>query len=136
MNSIVKKWLEYAKADLEAAEVLIKHPKSGYSYQSAVLHCHQAIEKIIKTVIVLNEDEVYRIHDLVRLAELSELKLADEFQNYIRELNVHYQPSRYPDISYEGKTGKFYYSKENSQYHFNMTKKLFLWLEKKITSKK
>ena len=51
MKSIVKKWLEYARADLEAAEVLVSHPKSHYSHQLAVLHCHQAIEKIIKTFI-------------------------------------------------------------------------------------
>ena len=48
MEEIVKKWLEYAKTDLEAAEVLVKAGKSPYSYQAAVLHCHQAIEKNFK----------------------------------------------------------------------------------------
>jgi len=42
------------KADLEAAEVLVRAGKTSYSYQLAVLHCHQAIEKILKTIIVDN----------------------------------------------------------------------------------
>ncbi len=46
MKIIVEKWLNFAKADLEAAEILVTHPKSHYSYQLAVLHCHQSIEKI------------------------------------------------------------------------------------------
>lgn len=136
MKIAVKKWLEYAKADLEAAEVLTKHPKSKYSYQLAVLHCHQAIEKILKTVIVLNKEEIYKIHDLVRLSELSDLKLPQEFQVYIKEINVHYQPSRYPDISYQGKSLKYDYNKENAVYNLKKTQKLFLWIEKKIMLKK
>lgn len=130
MDVIVKKWLEYAKADLEGAEVLMMHPKSHRSYQLAVLHCHQAIEKLLKTVIVFNGEEVLRIHDLVRLGEVSKLELTPEIQEYLKELNVHYQPSRYPDISYKDPIIK--YSEDTVKYHFKNTKRIFLWIEKKI----
>jgi|SRR3989344_7530066 len=134
MKIAIKKWLEYARADLEAAEILTNHPRSRHSYQLAILHCHQAIEKILKTVIVLNKGEVYKIHDLVRILELSNLKPSREFREYIKEINVHYQPSRYPDINYQGKSLKYDYNKENVFYNLKKTQKLFLWIEKKIMS--
>ncbi|MBU3924414.1 HEPN domain-containing protein [Patescibacteria group bacterium] len=133
MEVIVKKWLDYAKADLEAAEVLSQHPKSHWSYQLAVLHCHQAVEKILKTIIVARDEEPKKIHDLVRLGELSKLEFSLEDQDYIKELNIHYQPSRYPDIFYKESTPR--YSKENMEHHLEKTKKLFLWIKTKIKSK-
>lgn len=131
MDVITKKWFGYAKADLEAAEILMKHPKSSWSYQLAVLHCHQAIEKLPKTVIVSKGEEVYKIHDIVKLAETSKLELPPESQEYLKELNVHYQPSRYPDTPHKGLILK--YNKETAKYHFERTKRLFLWIEKKLT---
>lgn len=131
--SIVEKWLEYARVDLEGAEVLVKNPKSSYSYQLSVLHCHQAVEKILKTVIVANNQEVKKIHDLVRLVELAKLKLTEELFDYIKELNAHYQPARYPDIKYKGPILK--YNQGIAKYHFKHTKEIFLWIEKKIRSK-
>ena len=58
MKSITKKWLDFARADLEGAKVLLRSGETHWSYQLCVLHCHQAIEKILKTVIVENGDEV------------------------------------------------------------------------------
>lgn len=133
MDVIVKKWLDYAKADLEAAGILMEHPKSSWSYQLAVLHCHQAIEKLLKTVIVSKGEEVYKIHDIVRLAEMSKLELPPESQEYLKELNAHYQPSRYPDIRYKGPILK--YNEETVKYHFEKTRELFLWIEKKLMLK-
>lgn len=133
MDVIVKKWLDYANADLEAAEILMKHPKSSWSYQLAVLHCHQAIEKLLKTVIVSKGEEVYKIHDIVRLGEMSKLELSPESQEYLKELNAHYQPSRYPDIRYKGHILK--YNEETAEYHFEKTRELFLWIEKNLMLK-
>jgi HEPN domain-containing protein len=101
MKNLTKKWLDFARADLEAAEVLLKSGKTHWSYQLCVLHCHQAIEKILKTVIVKNGDEVKKIHDLITLLKDSKLKLPEKFQEHIDQLNPHYQLPRYPDISYK-----------------------------------
>ena len=128
MKNIVQKWLEYAKADLEAAEVLVGHPKSHYSYQLAVLHCHQAIEKILKTKIIDNGNEPKRVHNLIFLLQESKLDISEENRKYIEELNPHYQPSRYPDIPYKGPILK--YDKKTAEYHLNKTKEIFLWIEK------
>jgi len=129
MDNIAKKWLGYAKADLEAAEVLSGNPKTNYSYQLAVLHCHQAIEKILKTVLVSSGQEPKRTHDLIKLAETSKLKLSQEFESYLKQLNIHYQPARYPDIQYDD---NLKYDKDTAEYHFEKTKELFSWIEKQL----
>lgn len=134
MKNVTIKWLEYARADLEAAEVLVRAGKTTHSYQLAVLHCHQAIEKILKTVIVNKGEVPNRIHDLIKLAQDTKIRLSLHYQNYISELNVHYQPCRYPDIPY--KRPVLTYTRKTSWYHLKETKKLFRWIEKKIISKK
>lgn len=131
MKKIIKKWLEHAKADLEGAKVLLGSGKSHWSFQLCVWHCHQAIEKILKTVIVKRGKEIKRVHNLIFLLQESELEIPKKFKEYIEELNPHYQPPRYPDIPYKGPILK--YNKEVAKYHFDKTKKLFLWIEKKLT---
>ena len=133
-SDIAKKWLDYAKAELEAAEILVKNTKSKFSYQLAVLHCHQAIEKILKTTAVSKGLEPKRTHDLVKLFSDSKLRISPEFQEYIKKLNAHYQPARYPDIHYKNNVIK--YDKATGLYHFKQTNKLFGWLEKELKSKK
>ena len=64
----------------------------------------------------------------------SKLKLPENFQEHIDNLNPHYQLPRYPDISYKGPILK--YDKEIAQENFNKTKQAFLWIEKKLMSKK
>ncbi len=134
MKKLTKKWLDFAKADLEAAGVLLKSGETHWSYQLCVLHCHQAIEKILKTVIVDREKEIKKIHDLIKLLKDSGLKLPTEFEEFIDRLNPHYQLPRYPDIPHRGPVLK--YNKEVAKYHFDKTKEIFLWIEKKILSKK
>lgn len=134
MNSITKKWLKYAKGDLEGAEILLRSTKSQYGYQLCVLHCHQAIEKILKAIIVEKGETPIKTHNLVFLLQKTKLEIPEDFRNYIEELNPHYQPARYPDIVYKGPILK--YNKETAQYHFNKTKSLFSCLKKKLISKK
>lgn len=130
MRRITKKWLEYAKCDFEAADVLLRSAKTHRSYQLCVLHCHQALEKILKTLIIDKGTTPKRTHDLVQLLTESKLLLYKGAQEYINELNPHYQPSRYPDITYKGPILR--YSKKIAHYHFKKTKELFLWIEKEL----
>lgn len=134
MEKITRKWFQFARGDLEAAGVLLKSAKTHWSYQLCVLHCHQAIEKILKTIIVNRRKEPKRVHNLIFLLEESALKIPEDFREYIEELNPHYQPSRYPDVRYKGPVLK--YNREIAKYHFDKTKKVFLWLQRKLASKK
>lgn len=132
MKEITKKWLEFAKGDLKGAEVLLKSGKTQWTDQLCVLHCHQAMEKLLKSVIVEKGKKIKRIHDLIILLEDSQLELPKEFRDYIDRLNPHYQPSRYPDIPYKGPILR--YSKKIAKEHFYKTKEVFLWIEKKLAS--
>lgn len=134
MKTITKKWLEYAKADLEGAETLLKAGKSQWTDQLCVWHCHQAIEKLLKTVIVEKGKEVKKVHNLIFLLQESELKVSKEFKEYIEKLNPHYQPPRYPDIPWRGPILR--YNKKIAEEHIRKTKEIFLWIEKKLILKK
>jgi HEPN domain-containing protein len=134
MKKITKKWLDYAKGDLEGAEILLKSAKTQWTYQLSVLHCHQTIEKILKAIIVENGETPIKTHNLVFLLQKTKLEIPVDFKNYIEELNPHYQPARYPDVVYKGPVLK--YDEKVARYHLNKTQNLFSWLEKKLISKK
>lgn len=48
MQESSKKWLNFAKEDLKDAEILFK----AKSYKNSTWHCHQAIEKLLKAIIL------------------------------------------------------------------------------------
>ncbi|MEW6611037.1 MAG: HEPN domain-containing protein [Patescibacteria group bacterium] len=52
MKDLTKRWIEFAREDLKAAEALIVAPQSFRSYQLSVMHCQQAIEKVLKAVLM------------------------------------------------------------------------------------
>lgn len=130
MKEITKKWFDFAKADMEAAEVLCKSGKTHWSDQLCVHHCHQCVEKILKAAIIEKGGQPSRIHDLISLLEESKIKLTEDLQRYIEELNPHYQLPRYPDIPFRGPV--FKYDKKMAKYHIKKTKEILLWLEKSI----
>lgn len=93
MNAITLKWLEYAKADLKAAEVLTRSGKTNHSYQFAILHCHQDMEKILKTWMVSKNEVPKMIHDLIKLAQDADIKMPERFLKYISEQQITLAPS-------------------------------------------
>ncbi|OGL78688.1 hypothetical protein A3J43_03195 [Candidatus Uhrbacteria bacterium RIFCSPHIGHO2_12_FULL_54_23] len=132
MQDITKRWVDFAKEDLKAAEALIIAPESFRSYQLSVLHCHQAVEKILKAVLVEQGKEVLKIHDLARLALLTEMKLPHEHDDFIRELDPHYTPPRYPDLPSRGRS--FHYNEPAARSYLERTKQLFVWIEQQLIS--
>ncbi len=133
MTTITEKWLEFVKRDLEAAKILFKNgDKMGFAYQACVFHCHQAVEKLLKACIVKNGEPIAKTHDLVRLEKLANVKLSDSLSNFIRDLNPHYQLTRYPDMPFVSNFS-FTYKKTPASKILSKTKKLYLCLEKKLT---
>jgi HEPN domain-containing protein len=128
MKKITQKWFEFAKQDLKDAEILFNQK----SYRGCSWHCHQAIEKILKAIIIEKGGRPRKIHDLIELLRETEIKLPEDLMNFIEELNLFYLPPRYPDIYEEVK--KIYRSK-NIQRIFKLTKTLFLWLRNYLNRK-
>lgn len=119
MKNITKEWLYSANSDLQDAGVLFQNK----SYKNCVLHCHQAIEKILKSIIVERDYRLIRIHDLITLVNDAKVKLPKDIMVFIDELNPHYLPAKYPDITF-----KFNYSKLKVKGMLEKTKEVFKWL--------
>lgn len=132
MKDIVKKWLQFAKADLEAAQILFdKADRQGSASQACIFHCHQTIEKMFKAHLISRGEPTPKIHDLVRLEELTQLTLPANLYQFVRDLNPHYQAARYPDLPFSSNF-IFTYKQETVRPILENTKNLFLWLKEKL----
>ncbi len=62
-----RQWLQYAREDLQAAEVLIS-TQPGL-LRIALFHCQQTVEKALKAFLVWHEQPFTKTHDLVPLGD-------------------------------------------------------------------
>ncbi|MFC1613493.1 HEPN domain-containing protein [Patescibacteria group bacterium] len=127
-RKILEQWIDYAKADLDAAKRLLDSKKpTRWTYLLALWHCHQAIEKILKMVIIKKDNELLKIHDLMRLAELAEIEFSEQDFKFLQRLNKYYLRSRYPDLIYDSLANP---DKKFTKDFVNRVKEIFLWLVK------
>ena len=135
MKEITKKWMAFAKADMAAAEVQFQFgEKKGSSYQIAVFHCHQAVEKMLKASLAEQGKEIPKLHNLVRLLALIEFSIPADSTLFVEDLNPHYLPPRYPDLGFHPKFS-FTYNRKNVATIIKQTRIIILWLEKNIQVK-
>lgn len=90
------RWLEVAKRDLSDAGLLCK----GESFPSATYHAQQAAEKALKAFLVFNNQEILKIHDLIKLNDLCQ-NIDRDFQKLeidLKMLNPFATKFRYPSI--------------------------------------
>ncbi len=128
MKEILKKWILFAKADLDAAKRLFQSPKpTQWTYLLVLWHCHQAIEKALKMVTIEREKELIKTHDLPRLSKIAEIILSEDQKLFLEDLNTFYLRPRYPDIIYEPLPKL---NKEFTKNYLAKTDKLFIWLQK------
>ena len=99
MKKITQKWLEFAKKDLENAEVLFKG--GAGSYEGAIWHCHQAIEKTLKALLTEQNKRILKIHDLPKLLKDNEILFPKAILEFSEEINPYYNQVRYPDVALE-----------------------------------
>jgi HEPN domain-containing protein len=95
----VKYWHESANHDLESAESIFDSNR----YDWCLFVGHLALEKILKAVFVDRNDNAMppKIHNLVRLAELSNIILEDEQKILLDRINDFNIQIRYPDNKLE-----------------------------------
>lgn len=129
MKNITKKWFEFAKKDLLNAKILLKNK----SYEGCIWHCHQALEKYLKGVIVESGKSVRKTHDLPTLLHDTRLKFSKDVLTFIQELNAYYQPSRYPDTAL---VNKLSYSRGTANKFLRLTGITIRWLEIQLKQKK
>lgn len=123
----IQYWVESAENDLSVADVLFNSGK----YDWCLFIGHLVIEKILKALFVQKNCELTppKIHNLLKLAQLSDIKLDKEQQLFLEIVNNFNIEGRYPEIKNE-----FYKTanKEFTNIHYSKIKGCYHWLKSQI----
>lgn len=118
----IKYWRESAQHDLESADSILASGR----YDWSLFVGHLALEKLLKAVFVDRNDNQMppKIHNLVRLAELSKIELDDEQKSLLDKINDFNIQTRYPDYKLE------FYKRCNAEFaneHLGKIKEFYTW---------
>lgn len=117
-----EQWVGQAHYDLDTARAMFDSGR----YLYVLFCCQQAVEKMLKAVIVKRTNEFPpRIHALVRLAEAAALDPAEDRIQFLRELSNYYIQTRYPE-EIEGLTAKI--SVEQARRILEQTEETIQWI--------
>jgi HEPN domain-containing protein len=101
IEEFYKQWLIKAQEDWDTVEILIsqQHPPKG----TVCFHCQQCIEKLLKAILVREQIEFPKTHDIGRLIELVRdyVPGVAEFLLHAKKLSIHGVAARYPDEAIE-----------------------------------
>ena len=124
-EKVIQYWRESAQRDLGAARDLIKLKH----YNWALFVYHLAIEKLLKGQLVKSDKEIPPIHKLVRLAELSGLKITGEDRDNLLVITDFNLEARYDDYK-----ENFYRkaTKEFTQKWSDICERIYLWIDKQF----
>ncbi|MCX6258500.1 MAG: HEPN domain-containing protein [Bacteroidia bacterium] len=91
----IRFWIEQAKDDWNAAEVLLQ----SHNFIQSLFFAHLVIEKLCKSLwIKYNSESVPpRTHNLIYLLSFTPLKLTEEQNDFLLKLNRFQMEGRYPD---------------------------------------
>jgi len=103
----IEYWIKSSQDDLDTAKKLFNTKK----YHHALFFAHLALEKILKAVYVNKKNEASPpIHDLIRLAEKSDLQLSEESRLQLVEISTFNVAARYDDYKFK------FYKKATREY--------------------
>jgi len=120
-------WRAYAESDLRAAETLLQ---SG-NYPQCAFYCQQAIEKIIKAVIVARTGHRPTFtHNFWFLVKEADLAIPDDVMTQLIRIGTHYIASRYPSASGEVPV----YDAANTRELYEQTHEVFQWFIARLPS--
>ena len=119
----VEYWLNRAQNNFEIAQKLFKFKH----YDWSLFFCHLVLEKLLKGLIVKKtKQSPLPVHNLVKLATLTDLKLTDKAKLDLREISTFNVQARYDDIKlsfYKKATKKF------AEKYFQKTREYCQWLK-------
>jgi len=100
-KQLVKQWILKAENDL--LNVTNNMQAEQTPWDTVCFHCQQAVEKYIKTILVVHEQEIPRTHDLEQLCNLIQSRMPgiEEHRDELRWLTAYAVISRYP-VEIEG----------------------------------
>jgi HEPN domain-containing protein len=119
----IQYWVEGAKEDWDVAQELLAKGRVRH----ALFLGHLALEKILKAnVCRITQDLAPRIHNLIRLAELTGFNLSPDQIDILAEMNAFNVEGRYPETLQAPPTVS-----EGGQY-LARAKEVFEWLKSLI----
>jgi len=93
----IKDWLDKANKDKMAAEKLSNEEEMT---EIVCFHCQQAVEKYLKALLIYNDEEISKTHNIDFLLNKCKLYSSD-LENYIgNPLSDYAVDLRYPDARY------------------------------------
>ena len=126
-KAIHQKWLERVKYDIDTADAM--YATGRYIY--TVFMCQQALEKSFKALIALKGMEILPIHNLRRLAEITELvdELSPVDFKKIDFLSQYYLAARYKEDIEEL---SIQITADTANEYLTFSKEKIEWLTRKI----
>jgi HEPN domain-containing protein len=119
-------WFKQAEYDLATAQAMFKVARYIYT----VFMCHLSIEKALKGLYAKKfQKDPPKMHNLNYLCEKIKLRLPENHESFVDNLNNLSVPTRYPDrIEKLVKE----YKREKTRKIMQQTKELLLWLKKSL----
>lgn len=102
MNSgYLKNWLIKADNDIKIIEHELMLPESERVNDAICFHCQQAAEKYLKALLIFNESDVPKTHNIEYLQSLLKERHPDISEIEVRDLSLFGVDIRYPDNFYQ-----------------------------------
>lgn len=128
IDDIVEFWIKTAEEDYKTAKGLIALKR----YVPALFFCHLTIEKILKAMVVNNNQrQAPYEHKLTVLAKMTGVNFTNKELDLMDEINAFNIKGRYDNYKFD------FYKKATKQFtidYFNKTKDLYLWLKKLLSN--
>ena len=123
----VKYWIDLANEDIGVAQVLLDGKKLLY----CGFMCHLSVEKALKAKIESIGETPQKIHNLIRLAEISGILeiMSDEQTSLLYKLNPLQIEARYP--AYKQQVAEVL-TKEQCADLVKQARELIAWIEKQL----
>ncbi|RKI39393.1 HEPN domain-containing protein [bacterium D16-51] len=121
-NELIKEWLDFADMDFQTVKYLYENMRPK-PLEIICYHCQQAVEKLLKAVLIANGVVVKRTHDLGLLIELLQgyVNVEEKYLEICDNLTPYGVKIRYPqELSIED-----YHAKKALE----ETEKIYLWLK-------
>jgi len=116
-------WKSSALDDLTSAQILIERNR----FLHGLFFCHLVIEKIIKAhVVKYTKDIAPRSHNLIFLADKTDLHFDEENEIFLGILMKYQLQGRYPDYN------PLIPNKQKVNEYLKKTEELFEWLKTKL----
>lgn len=93
MNTAGDRWLEFARQDLQMAELALKEG----IYNQVCFHSQQCVEKCLKSMLANQGKTSPRTHSIVDLLRLLPPDYLEHLRDELAQMDIYYIPTRYPD---------------------------------------